>query len=193
MKISAKALALSLIVASQGVGTDLLAQDRKIRVSVDLGSGEGGQLLGSVVKSALRSLSDIEIVSTSPDYTLDGVVLCDPKDRCSDANAFVGSIRLSRPLQQLDVAYALYSARTALPDSVVRKVLSRLDYFEVTYNTWVINYGRNVYERALRELIAKVDATCFEKTRLQQEIARLPEASRDAAYKSRIIDKQWGC
>lgn len=145
------------------------SQSIPVAVSV---TEESGGLFDSRIRSALRNLGDVEIVSWTgnPQFRIYAVVACVPSDSgCQYPNAYVSSLRLSKPLKPGDILWALHSEDTtrgigdlSLP---IDGATDRLVRYERTIREWVANWGRREYQQAIDEWIAQIDAECFEAHR----------------------------
>lgn len=123
----------------------------KVLVGVSVADSSGS--IASVVRATLRSIPDVEVVSTgeASDVRLSFVALC-IGDRCSQrAVSFV----LSVPLTANEFRIATRSAPTA----------AELANYEDVVGQWVFVWGEARYESAVRSLIRAIDDACFEVVR----------------------------
>lgn len=142
--------------------------------TIDVGifiSEETGGLFESGIRSALRRLGDIALQpwTGTPTYRIYAVVLCAPdQDDCRSARSYSVSIHLTKPLTVNDLAWSLYQVDTAyaVSTSSLDKVAESLSGFARPVNQWVANWNRNGYQQSLDELVAEIDAKCFERHRL---------------------------
>jgi hypothetical protein len=82
-------------------------------------------------------------------------------------------------------------------DSLVDVIWSLIEGYERTHITWAAEWGRQAYERGIRELVAEIDAKCLDRLRASRRI--LPSsaggspADRWARYQQFLQARQWIC
>jgi hypothetical protein len=184
---------------------------QKIKVAVSVTDSSAGRVFQSAFSAAFRALGDIVVVTTAerPEYVLDGVVLCAPT--CVNPASYAASIRFYSPILRdvaVALAYRVLRSSPAMPTGAARTSLMRraadsladsvmfpmLDGYELTHGSWVVTWGRQRYEQAVREFVGRIDADCFDK---QRALLRLVAANYDTtalkAYDEFIRSKKWLC
>lgn len=174
-----------------------------IRVAVVLSDSEAGGVFQSGFASAMRALGDVEVVTEgeNPDYVLSGVVLCDPSPDCQSATSFEVAVQLSEPFQRSTAQFiaelALHPNATGShtdADSLAEKVWEFTEGYRRIDQAWVAHWGRNAYERAMRELVAEIDSKCFDKIRALRRVQPGPDASRALrSYRDFVASRKWMC
>lgn len=160
---------------------------------------ETGGIIESNFRQALNSLGDISVVGPGEDsnYILRVVVICHDDD-CDYPVSYYLSISLSEPMTKDFVSNALTYAgvNVSLPDSAKAKLNELSVYYEEFHGSWVATWGRDRYERAIREFVATLDSRCFEKDRI---LERAVDTSSDLASDQRrqLMDRwrseEWLC
>ncbi len=179
-----------LVLAFNQLTPEILAA--QIKVSVDVTESTGG-LFESQFKGALRSLGDVSIVGSDEarDYSLRVLVLCEPSDQCEQSTHFTAAIVLAEPLDTSLVGVLLRAMDSTISERTIAPLKGMLVTYEQSHMTWVVTWGRNRYERAIRELIANIDHQCFEKER---EMARMVREKIDArSAMTKLSDAKWLC
>lgn len=181
--------------------TGLHSQRLRVAVAVS-DSAARGVFQGGFV-SALRSLGDVEVVSLSeePEYVLSGVVICSPIG-CSDPDSYSASLRLYSPADR-GTAYVIAArllprtstvGRQALLDSLTDHVVyPMIRGMESTHQEWVLRWGRQRYEQAIREMVREIDVGCFEKSRAIRRAVAESNQERSAAIMREVDAKRWSC
>src|SRR5258708_30050380 len=63
------------------------------------------------------------------------------------------------------------AAASARRDSAEQLIYATLRLYERTVDTWVVEWGRQTYEQAIREFVRAIDVRCFEpKRRVQRAV-----------------------
>ena len=165
-----RAITLLLLLICAGEAN---AQD--IRVALTVYETDGGRFYSNFA-SALRSLGDVSVLTESEEHDVHvRVIVACENDACASASSYAVSIHVTRPVQPPRLAGGL-SAALGLPFSwdiyqrIEREIIAdaarRLSAYRSHELGLVAYWGRNVYERAIRELIADIDSQCFETLRL---------------------------
>lgn len=178
----------------------LPAQRVKVAVSIS-DSAARGVLQGAFV-AAIRSLGDVDVVTSAeePHYVLSGVVLCDPSS-CQNPVSYSASLRLYSPLSKLVARVVVASVLPRTPqtgrlqrlDSLSQLAWRRLRFYEETHGEWVVAWGRERYEQAVREWVRRLDSQCFEKQRATERWAAEEDTTKAAAILNEIDSKTWLC
>lgn len=180
-------LALLVFCATQAP-----AQALRIRVQI---TEKTGGLITSAFTSAFRNLGDVELVGSGEraDIHVRGVVLCLPEN-CEAAISYAVALRISEPLDTGFLRVALQEADAAA--RITRKALMEnadmLRLYEETHQSWVLNWGRNVYDQAVRELVAEIDTKCLEKKRILNRLYKTDTATREH-LRQRLRNEEWMC
>jgi hypothetical protein len=189
----AAAIVLALIMLLPAASA--IAQSGHVRVVVAFNDGVAGAKMDSVVRSAVRQLKDVELVSKqdAPDYILTGTFMCAPQNRCDKAYAYTGALRLSAPLAATPLRVAAFNSGVMVSDSVSQRIVRQLTRYESTYQTWTLTFTTQEYARRMRDLVKSIDATCFEKQRIVAAIAGLPPAEWEKANTEQLSARKWQC
>lgn len=179
------------------------ASAQTVRVAVQVTENTGG-LFASTFASALRGLGDVQPVSASEeaDFRLRVAVLCLPRDDCRDPTNYALSISFTQSIEASDVTRAYYLAKqaasdTTYPDANLMTAVGqalRKEGYEKLVIAWAASLGRQRYEQGVKEVVAELDAQCFEKHRVIARAAQYNFASvewRDA-WKA-IAAREWLC
>lgn len=177
-------------------------QAQRIRLAVSISDSATAGIFGSAFSSAFRSLGDVDVVGVTekPQYVLDGVVMCEPKD-CTAALSYDLSLRLYSPYEITTGQYLAVSIVSPTPkatyrtrvDSAANTINLMLDGYERSHMTWTANWGRQRYEQAIREMVGRIDSQCLDKQRALNRLFASQDTARFAAYKSLIDSKTWIC
>ena len=174
----------------------LTAQSARPSASVAIALTDSSRQFQSLFASELRKLGDIAVVSTAEDPTvvLAGVVLCRPD--CRQPDAYSVSLRLYTPFRKgmaLSLANEVREmfAQSAGPstDSLSRFFANQLSGYERSHQLWAVNWGRNVYERAVRELVRELDSECFEQFRILGRLS--PSVMATDSVTARALFREW--
>lgn len=85
------------------------------------------------------------------------------------------------------------TSRNLLKRALSAYIFSSLRGYEFTYSSWVATWGRDVYERSVREFVRELDYTCFERVRAERRaIAAGGDVERDR-YLSFERSRDWMC
>ena len=148
---------------------------QRITVAVAMSDSAAGRVLQGAFVAAFRSLSNVDVVSVAerPEYVLSGVVLCNPVS-CQDPSSYSAALRLWSPIRR---STARTLAMLLVPqqpsgtfDHRVDSATTQLIWpvvsgLEETHSEWVVAWGRDRYEQAIRELVRKIDTDCLERSR----------------------------
>lgn len=170
-----------------------------IRVALDVTEETGG-IFESHLRTALGRIPDVTVVygTEGVDYVLRVVVLCIARvdGDCRDASGYAVSTEIGRPLHPdfLITIASTYADSVPEHTKTVLRIMGRgLEYHQyLSVNFW----GRDRYELAIREYVAKLDARCFEYARLRKRYDdyRLSEEERAAAERRlRERANDWLC
>jgi hypothetical protein len=149
--------------------SDLKAQG-DVQVALIVSEDTGG-LIQSNISSALRSLGDVQFVETNenPDVVLVVVVLCEGGD-CRNTRGYSVSVSVERPIQAEPLGIAIQNEVDIVPRYLsyqdIERISSRLWEFRTTETSWALFWGRQRYEQAIRELVARIDTDCFDTVRM---------------------------
>lgn len=134
---------------------------QRIKVAIAIDDSAARRVFQGAFVAAFRSLGDVDVITQAegPDYILTGVVLCDPS-ACENPTGYAASLRLYSPFSEFSARLLVMSVlritpqirRAALVDSLTGAVAQRLRFYEETHQEWVVRWGRNRYEQAIREL-----------------------------------------
>ena len=177
-------------------------QSARLRVAVAISDSATGGLFSSAFASAFRALGDVDVVAPEekPQYVLDGVVLCEPRD-CSQALSYTLSLRLYTPYDPSLASFISATFVAAVPkatyqarvDSAAAFINQLLDGYERTHMTWTANWGRQRYEQAVRELVGRIDSQCLDKQRALNRLLASQDTSRFTTYRSLVDARPWIC
>lgn len=170
-----------------------------IPVALVIKDSATGGIFASRFRTALRQLPDIEVVDlgNSPKYVLSGIVTCNPAS-CQNTLSYNLALTLREPLDSGLVEVAVCTALPEAPCASRKQIVTKLmrdfgDYSMLHYSTLAV-WGRDVYELAARELVAKIDSQCFEKARTTERIIRTATPANFAdLYLREIVNAQWMC
>jgi hypothetical protein len=173
-----------------------------IKVAVVLGDSAAGGVFRGAFTSAFRTLANVEVVTLSeePDYVLSGVVMCEAKS-CEPTTAYQAALRFYSPMQRWvvhSIAYyvplTISRTPTAKRDSAEANLWTRLRFYEMTHQTWVVSWGSQRYEQAIRELVRKIDTECFERERMYSRYyAVLLDTAKSRPLYHEIESRSWMC
>jgi len=193
---------LRWLIVLSAWATPILGQTAHLRVAVAITDSETNGLYTSAFSSAFRSLGDVDVVSLaeSPQYVLEGVVVCLPDD-CENAQSYTLSLRLYSPF---DTAFAHVVALllvTPLPeatyqaraDSAASVLSSAYVRYEETHETWSVAWGRLKYEQGVLSLVREIDAQCLDKARISNRLFATPHANSLQTLSSALAPKKWIC
>lgn len=180
-------------------------QGQRLRIAVSVTDSEKTGIFQSNFAAAFRALGDVDVVSfgEASDYVLSGVVLCEDDD-CSSTNRYSVALRLYETVEpetaNFIAAYALHPDSwepTPASDSLAAFVWRQMEGLERTHQEWVASWGRNIYERAIREFVARIDAECLEKVRTRRRMLG-PQADGSASeqfarYQDFLNSREWLC
>ncbi len=171
-------------------------------VSVAVTVVDSTRQIESLFASALRQLGDVRVVTVgeNPDYVLSGVVVCNPS--CDKLSTYSIALRLYSPVRESLAEFLAEATMRRLgiddlarQDSVRATLWSFIGSLEETHQAWVATWGRNAYERAIREMVREIDSTCFEKQRMFSRLFQL--APSDSAIRRRLTadyrGRSWQC
>ncbi len=174
----------------------------RIKVATDFADSTG--IVSSAFASALRSLGDIDVVTTreDPDLVLEAVVLCQPTS-CTDPESYVLAIRLYEPAN-LNTAMSVsllipparhlsYEAALFRADTLGRRILPGLQGLQRTHMMWAARWGRLRYEEQARELVRTIDSQCFDKLRQARRAAQMRSDSAETENLQAILARHWLC
>ena len=179
------------------------ANGQVLKVGLEVEEETAG-LFESAFSSALRRLGDVEVVTSGEraDYVLRVVVVCSEGD-CKSTPSFSAAIELIEPASVYSVLAPIIQAkvdtatvrhiRLALENS--RAAWAAISLYEKHHVLWSVHWGRNRYERAIAELVAEINAKCFERARLVLRFANV--IGKDEGAAGAIADKlsstEWLC
>lgn len=150
----------------------LEAQDLWVGLSV---TEDTGGLFESNFASALRALGDVEVrrAGEEHDVLISVIVLCADED-CARASRYAVSIDVSTPCHLGSLSHALTLGLDqdgplieVISSEELQRSARHLSHYVSTRMAWVTSWGREVYERAIRELVAEIDRGCLEPIRLR--------------------------
>jgi hypothetical protein len=181
------------------VSTELLAQDAPLSIAISFTDSATGSIFQSGFSTAFRSLGDVRVVglNEAPYYVLAGVAVCQPGD--CDPISYSLAIRFTEPAGQAIARIATFVAippgqiTRANPDSVAKEVLKVIGAYEQVRGMWVVNWGRQRYEQAIRELVREIDAGCFDKVRAATRAFQSKESDRFEKYNAYERSRSWLC
>jgi len=179
-----------------GLAGVLHAQGARIRVAVDIDDSDAGGVLSSAVKSQLRALGDVDVVTMAeaPKLLIDGVALCSPAADCKNFSTLLVSLSLKEPFETNDVRVILSIVNRTAPDSAIGDAASLYASYARVHQTWVAQWGRDRYAAAARELVQRIDEQCFEMRRISNRIfSTMTGETRAKALKSEIAGRKWMC
>lgn len=147
-----------------------------------------GGAVSSVLRSSLRSLGDIDVVTSreNADFYLDGIAICN--DACADWSAVNFAFRLYTRFTEESIRGSAGVYKLKLADSTVRRIVQVFDTAEQTHLTWVVKWGRARYEQAAREFIAEIDNRCLERTRIAQRLDATKAVEAREALVNALLD-----
>ena len=175
----------------------------RLKVATDFTDSTG--VVTSAFASALRSLGDVDVVTTreDPDLVIEAVVLCLGSTGCTDPESYVLAIRLYEPAN-LNTAMSVsllvpsarrlsYEAALFRADTLGRRILPALKGLERSRMMWAARWGRLRYEEQAREMVRTIDSQCFEKLRQVRRAAQLISDSAETANLQAILSRHWLC
>lgn len=152
------------------------AQSESIAVRLIVEEETGG-LFHTNFASALRNLGDVQVVPVgSPtEYQITVLVMCSGDD-CGSASQYTLAVRLSAPIDSaLITSLVRRNAAEGRAEAASRAVWQLVGGSTLEIQTWVLRLGRQVYEQSVRELVATINAQCFEQVRLFRRAMRTPD------------------
>ena len=176
------------------------ASAQRIKVAVSMTDSATGGIFQSAFGAAFRSLGDVDVVTLdeSPDYVLEGVVLCN-QSSCADVVSYALSLRLYEPATyitaQLIATLVVPSTaqRRATIDSIATLIWPWLKPYQQSRMTWTATWGRNRYEQAIREFVRQIDSGCLDKIRALRRLGVSPDSKAVNAYVSFERSRKWFC
>ena len=182
--------------------TTVSAQQRGSVVSIAVAMTDSTRQFQSLFASEIRKLGDVEVVavSESPTLVLSGVVICSPD--CERANTYSVAIRLATPFSRTFARSIAEEVRSMFPpgsgpsvDSLARTLFDYTSAYARNDGTWVASWGRNTYERAVREMVREIDTDCFEKFRVLRRLSNISakEPERRQQVVRELLSRNWGC
>ncbi len=180
--------------------THLEAQQIKIRLAVSIDDSTAQHVFQGAFVAAFRSLGDVGVVTIAeqPDYVLSGVVICDPFS-CESPASYAASLRLYSPLSK---SYIRLLVSSLLPKTTQARQVDSLTenvawwwlrHHQENHQEWVVRWGRQRYEQAIREMVRRIDTECFERTRAYSRLAFKRDSARAEALRAQIQAKDWLC
>jgi hypothetical protein len=176
------------------------AQQQHLRIALAVTEETGGLFEGAFAE-ALRDIHDVDVVTVAEPhkYRLRVIVLCKglADDSCDSAVSYYASISLVEPLVHDDPLLTYLAAdSTGTVDHRKAAIQSFLmQEYEINHQTWVVGWGRDVYGRAIDDLVTRINTQCFEKARAFQRsvetIRKDPAAAK--ALLTAIHEKDWDC
>jgi hypothetical protein len=166
---------------------------RRLTVAVAVEDDSIGGIISSAMRAAVRSLGDVDIVGAkeSPDFVIEGIILCDGS--CSRTPSVAASIQVWSVLTFDDLQHKLQWAGIVASDSATRILQQTLTSYRHERSSWVARWGRDRWEPAARQLVARIDSGCFEQLRTSLRILAMPLGeARNSAAKA-FVEKQWNC
>jgi hypothetical protein len=162
---------------------------QSVSIAVKLTDPTGGSITNTFT-SALGAIGDVRVVSEDhrPQYVLRGVVMCQPNtEDCESATAYTMAIALMEPLNPIALVNMAFTADTThlIPSDVAyRSQIWDLtgEYMKV-HQLSTTTLGRAVYDQAIWEFVASLEAQCFEKSRVLRRwnTARMEGRTEEAA------------
>jgi|SRR6266852_2518690 len=177
------------------------ASAQRIKVAVSMTDSATGGIFQSAFGAAFRSLGDVDVVTLdeSPDYVLEGVVLCH-QSSCADVVSYALSLRLYEPAtystaQLMATVVVPWTAqrRAKTVDSIATLIWPWLKPFQQSRMTWTATWGRNRYEQALREFVRKIDSGCLDKIRALKRLGVSPDSNALNAFVNFERSRPWFC
>ena len=193
VSLAASALLVASTVAAQG----------GVRVALSITDSAANRVFQGAFASAFRSLGDVEVVSVSerPQHVLSGVVICEPVS-CQSARYYSAALRFWSPISQFTARLIAGRTIALLPstnyvqraDSVAQNVVwPLLQGYETTHGTWVVEWGRERYEQAIREFVRQLDTECFERGRAYARAFASTDTATSSAIVRMIDNRRWLC
>jgi hypothetical protein len=175
------------------------ARAQKLKVALDI--TDSTAIFESSFASAFRLLGDIEVVTTeeSPDYVLEGVVLCRP--RCTDAISYALAVRWYEPVEYGTARRVSWQwlpglgseRRSVQRDSLSKLIWDAIEGSEWNHMSWVLTWGRERYEQGVRELVREIDARCLERRRALRRAVLSTDSTQYQAYRRWASSREWIC
>jgi len=192
----------SLFTAGLFALLPISALSQSVSVAVQLTDPTGGSVTGSFT-TALESLQDVRVVPTDhrPQYIIRGVVMCQPDtEDCGTATAYTMAIALLEPLSPIGLVEMAFKADSTHLIPSAQAFRSQVwdltgEYMKV-HQLSTNTLGRVVYDRAIQEFVASLDAQCFEKSRilLRWDTALTEGRNEEAAALSEALRAEdWIC
>src|SRR5260221_7748484 len=194
---------LTVILSSLALSTGVSAAQStaRLRVATDFADSTG--VVTSAFASALRSLGDVDVVTTKedPDLVIEAVVLCLGRTACVDPESYVLAIRLYEPANlntAMQISLLVPSSRRLTyeealfrADTLGRRILPALQGLQRSHMMWAARWGRLRYDDQARELVQTIDSQCFEKLRQARRAAQLSSDSAETATLQGILSRKW--
>lgn len=184
-------LAFAAVCASTSVARGQTSG--RISFALDVQDDSIGGVISSVLRGALRSLGDVEVVTPAerPDFVLEGVVLCSPT--CATWQSVSGAFRLYSRVTEDIVRMALQTSGIRAADTTVRRMAGVLSRAEFSRQSWVVTWGRQRYEAAAREFVGGIDSQCLEPLRMDRRLASANTAEARKELLDAIIRRKPTC
>jgi hypothetical protein len=178
-------------------------QGQRIKVAVAISDSSAGRVFQGGFSSAFRALGDVDVVSLAeaPEYIISGVVICEPVT-CQNPLYYSASLRWYSPFTSSQAYYLAVQLVQPTPsgtlarrmDSVALQIIEpAMRGYERTHQTWVIEWGRERYEQAIRELVRRIDVECLEKSRAYSRLFAERDTATYAALRWSIYSHEWLC
>ncbi|MBX3131768.1 MAG: hypothetical protein KF689_00100 [Gemmatimonadaceae bacterium] len=191
-------LLLALALGNAALG----AQQRGSVVTIAVAMTDTTRQFQGLFASEIRRLGDVQVVALSenPTLVLSGVVICNPD--CDRASTYSVALRLASPLSRTFARSIAEDVKTLFPsgsgpsvDSLAQVIYDYTGTYVRNNGTWVANWGRNTYERAVREMVRELDTDCFEKYRVLSRLSNISakDTQRRQQVVREILAREWGC
>ncbi len=167
-----------------------------------------GGVIASPIRTAIRTLDDIKFVDESEqaDYILDIQVMCSPEaKKCDNTIEYISVVRVEQNISTalfriVGLAYKLPIEKTVLDPDAAARLTTVFKQYRRTAAQWLLRWSTLKYESGIKQIVAKIDAGCFEK---QRWLTRLSDAAiassetKDTTTLNKILrmgaDTSWAC